>query len=382
MSIHNTLRGGALRRALVGGKAPQARDVTKAPYRGSWYPGAADGDWSFWNSPIRADAVLEDSGLQNHVDVLMRDGVLRSMSKTIRTDPIHIGYTKHPVKRFSAAKRSDGTTWEQREPWKGGTHSVGVHIDPTDTGPGDYTRGNSLAAFAVENDRTRVWQGHPLKLAAGGDATVRYVDPHAAPDDLFGRGAYGAHGGSHMSALGCIRHDEWDAEEEDSIRRVIGYNIWCAAYIEGLPQGFTSSNKPKRWPANSVDSYWDHDGNGGRPLNKLHYGQRAVAPGMKMGALLALPDTFVTPSGTDPKARKIIRTMRDFGVVVVDDSAYEVHQLSVERTIPWPSSTATAFHRPLFEAFINLKLVNSNGPTQPGGGTGTPRARLVEDVTR
>lgn len=350
--------------------------MTKKPYRGSWSPGKAAGTWSFWNTPIGSEAVLRDSGLQNHTNILGKN-----ISQTIRTDPIHLGFVGQPVKLLSASKRSDGTYYEGREPWKSG-HSVRVHVDPTDTGPGDYSRGNSIGAWAVENDSTRVWQGHPLKLVAGDDPSVRYVDPHNAPHDLYGDGhGTGAHGGSHLTALSCIRQDEWDSPDEDSIRHVIGYNIWAAAYLNGIPQGYTSTNKPRRWPSNDVDSYWNHDGKDGRPFRAQHYGQRAVAPGMVMGSLLALPDSFVTPSNANAKAKKIIRMMRDFGVLVVDDSAYEVHQLSIERTIPWPSSTATDFHGPLFQAFINLKLVDNNASTRPGGG-GTPRTSPVQDVTR
>lgn len=342
------------------------RDVTKHPYRGSWTSGAASGTWSHWNTPIGSGADLQPSGLEATV----AGG--KTISGTIRIDPIHIGYADDPIKTLSAAKKDDGTTYEQREPWKSGGTEL-VHVDPADTGPGDYSKGNSIAAFAVANDGTRVWQGHPLKLVAGGDPTVRYVDPYDAPDDLYGTGSYGAHGGSHTTALSCIRQWEWESPYENAIQHAIGYNLWAAAFLRGVPQSETTGH---RWPANSEDSYWNDT------ASSLHYGQHLVPPvGMKMGALLCLPANYTWDSTLPLNTRKVLRAMRDFGLVVVDDSAWEVHQLSVEWTISFSSLSAAEFHTPVFNAIKSLKLVQNNTVTTPGGG-GTPRANLVPDVTR
>lgn len=349
--------------------AAVARDVTLHPYRGSWESGKAVGTWSHWNTPIGSGADLQPSGL----DATTAGG--KTISGTIRRDPIHIGYGNHPIKRLSASKKSDGTYYEQREPWKSG-HTEPVHVDPNDTGPGNYSAGNSIAAFAVANDPTRVWQGHPLLLTAGGDPSVRYIDPHQAPDDLYGTGMYGAHGGSHTTALSCIRQWEWDSPEENAIQHAIGYNTWASAFLRGLPQGETL--EPYVWPANDADQYWNHDGNGGRPFREQYYGRYLNPPaGMYMGALLTLPSTYTWSSTLALNTRKVLWTMKNFGLVIVDDSAWEVHQLSVERTVTFASD----FHAPIFQAIKNLKVVRNNTEATPGGG-GTPRTALVPDVIR
>lgn len=319
---------------------PGTRDVNLHPFRGSWTPGAAAGTWSIVNTPIGSGAQLVSSGIR----------YAEGKGGQITRDPIHIGYPDDPAKTLTSSDSRLPSGW-----------TASVRVDPNDTGPGDYSRGNSISWFPLASDRTRGWSGHPLKLAAGGNPSWRYTDPIRG-DDLYGQGHYGSHGGSHMSALLTIRQHHWDLAQDDAIQQAIGINLYAARDLNISTNGY-------RWPANSADAYY-------------RTGYKGTNTAMKMGTLLTLPANYNWQGIAHPQARKIVRALWAFGFYVVDDSAWEVHQISAEHTIPWPgSSELNTFHKPIMDALIRSVVVNNNSPTSVGGG-GTPRVPLISDVVR
>lgn len=338
---------GALKRARLGNKgASTTRDVSKHPYRGSWTPGAANGTWSIWNTPIGSGAQLVPATLGN----------MNESGGKVTQDSCWLGYETDPIKTLTTSDVRLPAGWSKQ-----------VRVPATATGPGTYTGGNNIAGFPEANDPTRLWCGHPLLLTAGGNPSWQYQNPALIADDLYGTGSYGSHGGSHMSANSCVKKHEWDASEYDSIKHAIPVNIF------GLYMSYTNiagqqGGAGYRWPANSTDSY-------------ASTGYDGSNPAVKMGTLLTLPQNFDWQSISNPKTKKLIWNLWAFGWYVVDDSAWNVINFGLERGISTSGEDMTTFHTAILNILQQTVVVDNNLPTSVGGG-GTPRVALVSDVIR
>lgn len=336
----------ALSPLIVAAPVVGTRDVTKHPYRGSWTAGAPSGTWSIWNTPIGSGAQLVSSNI----------GLSNAASGKVTSDAMWMGKASDPVKTL--------TSPDVRLP---AGFSKQVRVPASATGPGNYTGGNNIAAFPEQNDPTKLWCGHPLSLVAGGNPSWAYQNPVLVPDDLYGIGNTGSHGGSHMSGNSCIKLEEWNASNHDSIQHAIPVNIYglymsytnIAAQLGGL--GY-------RWPANSTDSY-------------ASSGYKGSNTAVKMGTLLTLPANYDWASISNPKTKKLLWNLWAFGWYVVDDSAWNVINLGHERGIDINGQDMTTFHTPILQALMQTLVVNNNLPTSVGGG-GTPRVPLISDVVR
>ena len=214
-------------------------------------------------------------------------------------------------------------------------------------------------ATLLRADNATVWSGQPLKLTAGGNPSWTYTT-QSAPVDLKGAGLEGCHGGSHLSGIGgSIRVGELNSST--AIRHALKLNIYGSRF---LYKSSTASGA-YRWPAFNADSYWSQYG--------------GTNPALRMGALLALPPNTDLSRITNPKALKLAIAMRDFGSYVVDDTAWDVHALNMDKKVAtsgeWPVGD-TAFHSQLQQVISQLAVVDNNAPGSIGGG-GTPRAPLA-----
>ncbi len=241
-----------------------------------------------------------------------------------------------------------------------------VRIPPYLSHSGSY---NSISVFLTP-DNNSVWQGQPTTLSPGGNATATYPWPQYEPVSIRGTDPRGQHGGSHLSGLyGTIRTWEFDAAATDEyvIQHALCINLYARKYLRGGLQGETIGF---RWPATAADGYWNN------PASADRYGSSPVsggpAVGLLMGALLTLPTDFNFATVTNVRARAVARALWGFGGYVVDDTAWDVHAVSIEkdRMNAWESVSGDgrAMHDQLRAVFNQLQVVNNNTATSIGGG--------------
>ena len=239
---------------------------------------------------------------------------------------------------------------------------------------------NAGIAILMPDKRTII-QGQPFAHCEQGNyATLGHLS--GKPEDIYGEGYSGAHGGSQLSAIGgCIRNHEL-TPTSGPIRHAIKINVagrWNIFYDE--------VNRGYRWPATAADS----DGN-------KYYGKyRTKAPQkeMRMGALLAIPATVnLDTFKLETKPAKILaQALQDYGGYVVDGTGWSVYAIITE----WGPSgrftdnfkknwgfdfTTTSnkldspWARDMAKIFAALNIVVNNAPNSIGGG-GKPRVALA-----
>ena len=123
---------------------------------------------------------------------------------------------------------------------------------------------------------------------------------------------------------------------------------------------------------------------------------------MQSGALLTLHPSVNLNSLADNSlgletepALILARTFQDYGAYLVDDTAWDVYAILVERSPDgnvvdefenvWgftmtPPSTMTPWSRDMQRIFTNLYVVDNNEPDSVGGG-GTPRQPLAPSIS-
>lgn len=336
------LRGASswLTRGSWSGVSPDAppsgsRNAYLSPGKSPTGPGVNDGNP--YVTPIGANAVLVDARL----------GFANAWQNgNITADPIHIGVNpSDPVKTMTSTAGQ-------------GSRSVRVPASMTHNG-----QLNGCAVFLDSSDPSKVHQGQPLNLSAGGNPTVQYLIPTTAVG-ITGTEVAGTHGGSFLSALlGTIRAWEYDlmATDEFVLQHALAVNVDCYRYAAGVPQGKTQGY---RYPATTQDSYWQRTADG--------YGQAAganPAPGMGMGTLLTTPNGYDLTYLTNPYARAIARAFQGFGGYIVDDTHWHVYALSVERARSAAfEALPAAFHSQMQTLFQDLVYVDNNSASNIGGG--------------
>lgn len=329
---------------------PEDPDLDTADGRDPWlWPFATD---SIWNTPIGSDARYVDAGLgaagytgidREHFFVVSAD------------DPVR------PVYRYAS--------WSDR---CGGTEPLGEIRLPDELVVPDAappTTPNNPTTLLQPDGRTVLQLNGFARCEAGGPAYGVLYDPV----DLYGDGIPGAHGGSGMSAIGgSIRSGELTADTP--IRHALKVNLWAERllYFDGSRPGY-------RWPALQADSY----------ASPTTYG--GDNPALVLGSLLAIPpgiDAADLGLTTDV-GRKLFAAMRDYGVYVVDDSAWDAHDLSIEAGVEDEvraayglelSAEAGALHDDLNRLYGALSVVDNNAPDAIGGG-GTPAAPLAPPIS-
>jgi hypothetical protein len=232
---------------------------------------------------------------------------------------------------------------------------------------------NNGLAILMPDGRT-VKQTQPFaRCTAGGDATSKYIHKD---NDLFTDGIRGAHGGSGMTALGgTLRLGELRPGKHPP-RHVLKGNLYAKMNLYRC----TTASDCYRWPANNADKY---------AVGDYGTGRTEIPAAMKMGVLLAIHPTATAASlglETEP-AKQLFWTLQNFGVYIVDDTAWDVYALETEHgpagdftaqfEADWgfpvkQSRRDTPFALDMRRLFTNLYVVDNNSATSVGGG-GTPR---------
>lgn len=236
---------------------------------------------------------------------------------------------------------------------------------------------NSGLAVLMPDGRT-IKQTQPFARCVAEYATSKYLFDDV---DLYGRGYYGAHGGSGLSAIGGTLRVGELAPGAGPIRHVLKVNVYTARnlYYDEETRGF-------RWPAIKADGYAAETyGREGDPVKAC-----------RMGALLALPPWIeIDQMGleTEP-ARMLAQAFQDYGAYIVDDTAWNVYAIATEwgpngRVMDefeanWgfainPKQQDVPWARDMDRIFGNLHVVVNNGPDRIGGG-GEPRVPLAEPL--
>jgi hypothetical protein len=277
---------------------------------------------SIWNTPIGSNAVYVPAQLQN----------ANQWFGEIVTDEEFIGLNPgDPLQLLNGGAM--------------------VHVPPDMAHDGGW---NGVAAFLTQDGR--VAQGQPLLLTPGGSPSWSAGYPTV---DLAGDGIAGAHGGSGLSSFGgSIRKGELSSPL--ALHHALKVNLYAHKYLyPGLGC--------YRWPASRCDGYaltvGDPNAFGG------------TVPALRMGALLALPpgqDCNVLANSA--QARKICHALQDYGAYVVDDTAWDVHAIDVEKGAEF--GDGGSFHSDLQRIFTLLAVVDNNSASSVGGG-GVPRAPLA-----
>jgi hypothetical protein len=236
---------------------------------------------------------------------------------------------------------------------------------------------NYGAAFLLSDNRTII-QTQPLaRCVAGGPATsvIKF-----APVDIYGDGRLGGHGGSALSTVGgTIRVGEF--RPGIPMRHAIKINTDSPVTLARC----SSASDCFRWPAFTADA-----GASGS------YGTRNPnpVPGMKMGALLAIPaSTNINSLGLESVPGQMLAwTLQNYGAYIVDTTGGPSFAISAEigpdgskadqfkadfgMDLQQRVNSNTPWSRDMQRLIPALYLVDNNGPTSIGGG-GTPLQALA-----
>jgi hypothetical protein len=234
------------------------------------------------------------------------------------------------------------------------------------------TRDNNGAVFLLEDGRTLL-QAQPLaRCNTGKPGTSLAVFP---PLDLYGNGIMGAHGGSYLSTLGgTLRVGELRPNPTgQGPRHALKLDLDPGEVL--APCNVMSDCF--RWPARTADS-----GATG------FYGKKNLRPipGMKMGALLAIPASVdISKMGLETApAKQMAWTLQNYGIYIVDSTTGAAYVIAAEEGVDgsftaqfqkdWGFSMEqrvrdnTPWVRDMQRLLTSLNLVDNNGPTSIGGG--------------
>jgi hypothetical protein len=236
---------------------------------------------------------------------------------------------------------------------------------------------NYGAAFLMPDNRTII-QAQPLtRCIAGGPATgvIEF-----APVDIYGDGRLGGHGGSSLSTVGgTIRIGE--LRPGVPVRHAIKINVDSPAVLAKC----ATANDCFRWPAFNADA-----------RASGFYGTRNPnpVPGMKMGALLAIPTgTNINDLGLESVPGQMLAwTLQNYGAYIVDSTGGPGFAISAETgpdgskadqfkadfgmNLEQRVNINTPWSRDMQRLIPALYLVDNNGPSSIGGG-GTPLQALA-----
>ncbi|CCH00258.1 hypothetical protein FAES_2249 [Fibrella aestuarina BUZ 2] len=334
--------------AMLSNSALAQRDPLKWPFAKT----------SIWNIPIHNNAVYAPAGIQDasyfeaDEDII----ILRPGAPLMKVETNNAGWSgqdRCPVQGptlFSAPIPTDYIY--DKTVWSGNTPNAGVSILQPDG---------------------KIWQAQPFAKCGTDVATAQFKwDPSGCV--LTGECIEGAHGGSHLSAIGgTIRVGEFSSGK---IPHAIKINLF------GKENFYKDASGGYRWPATNQDGGYND------PTAFNYYG--GTNPQMKIGALLALNKDVVLNSVSDnslglkTEAGLILaRAMRDYGAYTVDNTAGDYYAFITE-TGPDGSVRKEFKQRYGYEIngslgstdwtsdirvlFKNLYVITNNTPSSPGGG--------------
>ncbi|MGM9508960.1 Ig-like domain-containing protein [Larkinella sp. GY13] len=334
--------------AMLSNSALAQRDPLKWPFAKT----------SIWNIPIHNNAVYAPAGIQDasYFDADEDIIILRPGAPLMKVETNYAGWSNKdrcPVEGptlFSAPIPTDYIY--DKTVWSGNTPNAGVSILQPDG---------------------KIWQAQPFAKCGTDVATALYK---WAPNGcvLTGECIEGAHGGSHLSAIGgTIRVGEFSSGQ---IRHAIKINLF------GKENFYKDALGGYRWPATNQDGGYND------PTAYNYYG--GTNPEMKIGALLALNKDVVLNSVSDnslglkTEAGLILaRAMRDYGAYTVDNTAGDFYAFITE-TGP-DGSVANEFKQrygysingslgsnewtsDIRILFKSLYVITNNTQGNPGGG--------------
>lgn len=246
----------------------------------------------------------------------------------------------------------------------------------------DGLRPNSGLAVLVDDNYTIV-QTQPFARCQPGGIGTTLLSNVPTQNLRTDQGIRGAHGGSGLSAIGgTLRVGE--LVPGGVIQHALKVNLFGRYNLYRGSTGY-------RWPAVKADSGFD-DPDAGNYYNGTN-------PALQMGSLLALhPSEDLSSSegnslGLETEAALILaRALQDYGAYVVDNTAWDVYALvtewgpggrrvNEEVEMHWghaikERSKDTPFANDMDRIFLNLYVVDNNGPESVGGG-GNPRVPLA-----
>lgn len=231
---------------------------------------------------------------------------------------------------------------------------------------------NNCAAFLMPDGHTLV-QINPFTRCDPGGPAYGWMAP---PEDLYGLGITGGHGGSGLSSIGgTIRLGELTSSEP--IRHALKLNLYAKRFL----WKFTAPDSGYLWPA------WRHDG-----CAPECYG--GTNPYLRMGSLLAIPPRVRMEDlhlETVP-GKKLFWTLQNYGGYVADDTAWDVFAIAVESNDQQSvkkefrtqyqmaiETQSGPWFQDCLKIYRSLAVVVNNSPTSVGGG-GSPRQPLTSTI--
>lgn len=241
--------------------------------------------------------------------------------------------------------------------------------------------GDNSAAFLMPDGRT-VIQSQPFtRCVAGGPATSVI---HFDYVDLYGDGRWGAHGGSQLSAIGGSIHL---GELRPGVPAKHALSLTLDTRVVLAP--CLTASDCFRWPAYSADA-GAVGAYGSQNTNSV--------PGMKMGALLAIPTSInINNLGLESEPGLLLAwTVQNYGAYIVDSSGGPSFYMDADAGpnggfegskreeffndfgMPFEqrANSDTPWSRDMQRLIQALHLVDNNGPNSIGGG-GTPLQPLA-----
>jgi hypothetical protein len=224
---------------------------------------------------------------------------------------------------------------------------------------------NGAAAFLGESSLLDYWEANRAWIQpAGSDPRVMHT---WGPFNLKSDGLVGGSGGGKLGTVGgLLRQGELLGDEP--IHHALRLNVWGVRFMSPTSEGFV-------WPALRADSNYNHPD----PNHKGAY--HGKVPYVRMGTLLAIRPDEDLGFITSPKVRKLANAMRDYGIYITDNTAWDVYGINiasdaVDEFAANDIGDEVEYHYQLQTLITKLYAVTNNGPSSIGGG-GTPRAPLA-----
>ena len=329
--------------------------LSKSKHKPSWEkPFAKE---SIWNLPVGSKAVYEPINLEPGFETSADVELFYQVSQ------------KDPLTRLYAPgdwhHRCSGT----KSPTGNPQDEIYIRF-PSDLVIPDvnlpYTPNN--VASILQPDRETIVGIAPLARCKPGGPVYGW---YSGEENLYGMGMFGGHGGSHLSGIGgSIRLGE--LTDSEPISHTLKINVWGEKYLHYDEKDKTPGY---RWPAKTTDSYAAKT-YGGTNVN------------FKMGSFLAIPRN-VTPESIEIKsvpALKLFYALQNYGAYVVDDSAWNVTAINIQKGVKSEFEQAYGYklktsdrNSPWFKEYYSLMgslhVIANNGPSAVnGGGSRVPPA--------
>lgn len=290
------------------------------------------------------------------------------------------------------------TPWMSQGSWSGGdncaiTGPLATHVPfPADVMTGGQEQNNAMGLLLPDN--VTLIQAQPFyRCAEGGPVLAQYQSGCPVPfpwvTSILDDGAWGAHGGSGLSAVGgTVRSGELNATAPPITHALKIQGFAHDQYFSGVPQqGWTMY----MWPALGHDGYATDSASG------MQY--NGSNPYVMPGALLAIPgDVAANLSVRTVPGNKLLDVLRDFGAYIVDDTANPSGAICMEAAVSdelqaeynltlgmyggrggGPATPGQPLYEDLVVLMRALHAVANNGPSRIGGG-GTPRVPLAPPI--